>query len=274
MYNHFDEKTILKYFRDRQYLVNGKDISRVEVYYLPKEAELSASRVSLDTSFDLKKIEKVTDSGIRAILRGHLQEYGNDPKLAFSPEGISEMNRNIKNLNKGKDHKPILKVRVAEAFGMKFAVGYKGNKHKKFVEADKGTNLFYAVYADAEGNRTFKSIPFNEAVERLKNHLPVSDEKDDNGNQLLFILSPNDLVYIPEEGERVDVISDLSRIYKMVSSSTYQCFFIPSSIAFPIVDTTELGANNKAEKSWTGVMIKQKCIKIDIDRLGAITKIY
>lgn len=274
MYKRFDEKTILRYFKDRKNLVNGKDISSVEVYYLPAEADLSATRVSLDSSFDKKKIEKVTDSGIRAILLRHLQEYQDDPKIAFTPDGIAEMNRNIKRLNNGHDHKPILKVRVAESFGMKFAVGYTGNKTKKFVEADKGTNLFFAVYADAEGNRSFRSIPFNEAVERMKNNLPVASSEDENGNKLLFTLSPNDLVYVPEEGEHVDKISDLSRVYKMVSSSGNRSFYIPQSIAYPIEDTTELGANNKAEKTWTGTMIKQCCVRLSINRLGEITKIY
>ena len=274
LYKRFDEKNILRYFKDRKYLVNGKDISRVDVYYLPDEANLSASRTMLDTSFDKKKIEKVTDSGIRAILLRHLQEYNEDPKMAFTPDGIAEMNRNIKRLNNGHDHKPILKVRVAEAFGMKFAVGYNGNKKKKFVEADKGTNLFFAVYADADGNRSFRSIPFNEAVERLKGNLPVAPAEDEEGNKLLFTLSPNDLVYIPEEGEHVDKITDLSRVYKMVSSSKNQCFYIPQSIAYPIEDTTELGNNNKAEKSWSGVMIKQCCIKLSVNRLGEITRLH
>ncbi len=274
MYKRFDEKTILRYFKDRKYLVNGKDISRVEVFFLPEEADLSATRVTLDDSFDKKKIEKVTDSGIRSILLRHLQEYKDDPKIAFTPEGIAEMNRNISRLNNGHHHKPILKVRVAESFGMKFPVGYSGNKAKKFVEADKGTNLFFAVYVDADGNRSFRSIPFNEAVERMKNNMPVAPAEDESGNKLLFTLSPNDLVYIPEEGEHVDKITDLSRVYKMVSSTGNRSFFIPSSIAYPIEDTTELGNNNKAERTWSGTMIKQRCIKLSVNRLGTITRIY
>jgi len=274
MYKGFDEKIILRYFKDRKYMANGKEISKVEVYYLPEKAELSATRNVLDTSFDKKKIEKVTDSGIRAILLRHLENNGNDAKIAFSPDGIETMNRNIKLLNNGKGHKPILKVRVAEALGMKFSVGETGNKRKKYVEADKGTNLYFAVYADTDGNRDFKSIPFNEAVERLKNGLSVAPEEGADGKKLLFTLSPNDLVYIPEEGEHVDGIHNLSRVYKMVSSTGNQCFFIPFSIAYPIENPKELGANNKAEKTWSGIMIKQQCMKLEINRLGEVTKIY
>lgn len=59
----------------------------------------------------------------------------------------------------------------------------------------------------------------------------------------------------------------------MVSSSGNQCFFIPVNIANAIVPILELGANNKAEKSWEGNMIKSICIPIKVDRLGNIIKI-
>lgn len=65
--------------------------------------------------------------------------------MAFSPDGIEAMNLHIASLNGGKPHQPIYKVRVYEKAD-KFPVGCKGNKSDKFVEAAKGTNLFFAVY--------------------------------------------------------------------------------------------------------------------------------
>lgn len=274
LYKKFDKKTILKYFKDRKYLINGKDISRVEIYCLPEQTNLSASRVSLDESFDKKKIESITDSGIRKILLRHLEINHNDPKLAFSPDGIAEMNKNIKELNDGKYHQPIIKVRKSEAFGLKFPIGQRGRKSMKFVEADKGTNLFFAIYSDEEGNREFESIPLNVAVERLKNHLPVAPESLENGKRLLFSLSPNDLVYMPEKDENIGNITELNKLYKMVSATGNRSFYIPMAIAYPIEDTTELGPNNKAERDKNGNMIKSRCVKIEVNRLGIITKIH
>ena len=119
----YEKKTILKYFKDRKYKVGKKDISRIEIYYTPDVADLSAKRVMLDTSFDEKTIKSITDTGIQKILLQHLANNGNDPKIAFTPEGIAYMNAHIKELNNGKDHKPILKVRKTESFGLKFPVG-------------------------------------------------------------------------------------------------------------------------------------------------------
>ena len=65
------------------------------------------------------------------------------------------MNRNILILNKGKKHQPIYKVRVYEK-AEKFTVGQKGNKRTKFVEAAKGTNLFFAIYETEEIDKDTK----------------------------------------------------------------------------------------------------------------------
>ena len=62
------------------------------------------------------------------------------------------------------------------------------------------------------------------------------------------------------------------RIYKMVSSSGNQCFFIKSEVANTIVNKMEYSPLNKMEKSLDGIMIKQYCLKIKVNRLGNITK--
>jgi Uncharacterized protein conserved in bacteria len=271
-YHKFDAKIILKYFKDRKNELNGKDISKVIVYYTPEVPELSASRIAIDDTFDEKKINAVTDSGIRNILLNHFKANDSDPKLAFSADGISRMNQNLKKLNGGKDHKPIIKVRKSETLGMKFSIGERGNKNKKYVEADKGTNLFFAIYADKDGNRSFESIPFNESLECMKNNLPVAKDINDKSEKLQFVLSPGDLVVVTDENGTVPNMEN-AKIYKMMSSSDKDCFFIPQSVAMPIVKTAELGSNNKSEKSWDGVAIKKNCFKLILDRLGNVEKI-
>lgn len=195
----------------------------------------------------------MTDTGIQKILLRHLEANDNKPELAFSPEGIEEMNKNIVQLNNGRFHQPIYKVRIYETKGLKFNIGTTGAKTTKFVEAAQGTNLFFAVYLDSDGKRNYESVPLNIVVERLKQGMSPVPETNENGDRLLFHLSPNDFVYVPTEEElesgRVNMPIDNSRIYKMVSASGSQCFFVPYFIASPIVPTTELGANNKSERS-------------------------
>ena len=202
--------------------------------------------------------------------------------MAFSPEGVEAMNKNIVALNDGKWHQPIYKVRVYEKAD-KFAVGQTGNKSAKYVEAAKGTNLFFAIYeTEVEDKntreiikkRSYATIPLNVVIDRQKCGLPSAPE-DENGNLPKFVLSPNDLVYVPtkEEIQNGNTIPlDKTRIYKMVSCTGNQCFFIQFHVANVIVDKYEYSAMNKMERAITGEMIKEICIPIQIDRLGNIIK--
>lgn len=249
--------------------VSGKiELPRVKV---SKGKILTATRKSLDTSFNAKTILSITDTGIQKILLNYLKAKGN-PELAFSPEGIEEMNQNISLYNDGKPHQPILKVRVFEQ-GSKFPLGETGNKTTKYVEAAKGTNLFFGVYEDNQGKRSYGTIPLNLVIERQKQGLNSVPETNEKRHRLLFSLSPNDLVYVPNEDEDIDEGNlDVNRIYKVVSFSGSQMFCVRQDVATSIVYKLEFSSLNKMERTIDGIMIKEICIKLKVDRLGNISK--
>ncbi|MEG0725990.1 MAG: hypothetical protein RR485_08120 [Mucinivorans sp.] len=178
---------------------------------------------------------------------------------------------NIFELNGRKPHKPIFKVRWYETLGAKFPVGATGNKTTKFVEAQQGTNLFFAVYANAEGKRTYATIPLRIAIEQQKQGFrPAQDTIDGGESHLIFTLSPNDLIYVPTEDQiglplSVDEI-DRERIYKVVSFSDKQLFAIPHSVAQVICDKVEYTTSNKMLMSQE----REILIPLDVDRLGNI----
>lgn len=291
----YDAKQIKKYVEDNRDVWSDVDIKKVEVIYYTKETNCRyfATRKPLDTSFDLKRIESITDSGIREILRRHLSACDNKPDVAFSPDGIDELNKNMTALNNGVPHKPIFKVRVYEQAD-KFAVGQTGNKPKKFVEAAKGTNLFFAVLGTEHMNaetgkqeiiRSYLTIPLNVVIDcqkkhgaqwrnRLEYYLKEKQLIEPNV-VLLFTLSPNDLVYLPKnsaswnENESIDI----ERIYKVVSFTGSQFMCVRYNVATPIVNKMEFSSLNKMERALTGEMIKESCVPIRVDRLGNIIEI-
>ena len=278
----FDEKKITKFFETNHDVWQDVNLKKIPIYYFTQDTKdrYYASRESLNEDFNEKKIEKITDSGIKKILKQHLAENNDDPKIAFSPEGIERMNQDIVRLNNNRFHQPIKKVRTCEKAEGKFAVGNKGVKQAQFVEAEKGTNLFFAIYKTEKTDpktqeisvqRTYATIPLNEVIQRLKNKLsPVPQNEE--GKDALFVLSPNDLVYLPTPAEirqgAVNQPLDRNRIYKMVSATRNQCFFIPERIAKVIVDKIEFGSMNKVERAQSGEMIKEYCVPIKFDRLG------
>src|SRR5690606_38122582 len=227
----------------------------------------------------------ITDTGIQKILQNYLLSKDGNSELAFSPEGIEDMNKNIEKYNDGKPHQPIYKVRIFET-GSKFPLGQAGNKKNKYVEAAKGTNLFFAIYQDENGKRNYATIPLHEVIERQKQGLSSVPEINEKGHQLLFFLSPNDLVYVPNEDENISSIDfnnlrkeQAEKIYKMVSSSGSECYFVQANISSLVKSYDakskigELGSVNKLETTLDGLIrIKEKCIRLKADRLGNISK--
>ena len=326
-----DAKYIKKYVEDNKDVWSDIDIKKIKVYYFTKDIKdkngvvkdrYFATRFMSDLAgymsgikdYDkaIAKIEGITDTGIQKILKAHLQTKNNNPEVAFSADGIDEMNHDIVNLNSGKPHKPIYKVRRYES-GNKYSIGQKGCKVKKFVEADKGTNLFFVVYTidkldkktgDIEKIRTYTTVPLNIVIDCQKQYQKewkvaldkVLKEKEfvDKEAVLHFILSPNDLVYVPTSDELRNGINadkiDKSRVYKFVDSSGIQANFVPSNISKTIFSITkddqkkmfgcykyniqnEIGVGSRPSKSQnaiSGEMIKEMCIPIKIDRLGNV----
>lgn len=260
----------------------------------PKGKIATTTRVDLSSITNDKQFEKVIDGPPKEILKKHLLSYTDEKgkvnyEGAFDAVGIQALNANIKLLNNGKFHMPIFKVKQYE-IGSKFPVGAYGNKGAKYVEAAKGTNLFFAIYYnEKKQKRVFDTVPLNEVIEHQKQvaHLPAEQRtpiqpKAELG-KFLFTLSPNDLVYVPTAEElqsphlvQVDSLTSEqgNRIYKMVSCTGNRAFYIKYNVAKTIVDKFEYSALNKMERSLGGEMIKEVCWKLEINRLGQITKIY
>lgn len=268
----WDDKEITKFFKEK------KDGNKVKVWTFGNGKRVFATRFlsnladifgKLTDEAKIKdKIAEITDTGIQKILLNHLQMWPGGCDTAFSAEGLQWLNENISALNDGKRHKPILKVRRTEASEAKQPIGEAGNKNLKFVEADKGTNLFFAVYSDGNGGRAFATIPLRNAIDRRLQGRSIVPEVDEKGNKLLFSLSPMDLVYVPVHGETS--IEDKNRIYRLVSSRGRQAFFIPANVAKVIADKKEFNSSNKIEYIG-GLSIKSVCLPLNVDRLGNVT---
>lgn len=284
----YDEKQIKKYFSTEKDIWADINLQKIEVYYYTNDTPYNyyATRTAPGDWLDEKSIrEKVTDTGIQKILLAHLAQYNGDAKEAFSADGIEKMNQNIVALNGGVPHKPIYKVRKYEKAD-KFAVGEIGSKAKKYVEADKGTNLFFAIYVmkdnDGKEVRSYATIPLKVIIDCQKQGKQewklLLDQWVHENNivpanaTLKYILSPGDLVYVPTteelESKNYNLVKD--RIYKLVSSTGNRSFYIPYMVALSIIDKIEYTQLNKMERAITGEMIKETCVPIHIDRLGNI----
>lgn len=288
-----DVKKIKKHLKDNPLKIEDKTVEEIQVYEFTKGA--TATRIALTKSFNKNHLNSITDSGIRAILLKHLNNYldvNGKPQydLAFNSDGVEALNKNIVALNNGKKHQPIYKVRLYQE-GTRFPISdnIDSPKSKKYVEAAKGTNLFFAIYWDEEKQkRNYDSVPLNEVIEYQK-EIANSPKEERNPilpkeelGKFLFTLSPNDLVYVPdtEELENPNLVNfknlckdQFDRIYKMVSCTGNRCYYIPHRVAQVIVDQKEYLKKNKIELDPNNTPIKSICWKLETDRLGHILKV-
>ena len=108
----------------------------------------------------------------------------------------------------------------------------------------------------------------------------------------LFSLSPNDLVYVPTEDEvNLNLIDfknlkkeQVHRIYKFtdfIHANVSDLLFNmnkkeqeKNGIKFPVQNEIGLGSpQSKNQNAIDGLQIKSNCLKLEIDRLGNITKL-
>lgn len=298
------EKNISEAIQYIDLLVN--DVIKVAI-----QDKLSENPVIDDIEIDGKRIKEV-DVYTRTLKldEDDLDKVKHNPQLAFSTDGIKEMNKNIKELNGGKDHKPIYKVRLYTAMGNKFPVSEEnGVKNKKIVNTSAGSNFYCGVYENKETKeRKFLVPTLRETIQNLKDgNSPCPHKYPDTFENYyrLFDLIPNDLVYVPTKDEieneiSVDFINlnseQKNRIYKFRDGSINEkgivAFkFMPFYIASMIYKLPkngkkiflENGKQLKGEVTLTAdvdksqntiddeVQIRKVCWKLQVDRLGNIT---
>ena len=223
----------------------------------------------------------------------HIGEYNNDPKEAFSSEGLDKLNK--KAIDNPKIRKPIYTVTRLDGTVNENDI-FKGS----FYEADKGAMAYFIMYENQKTRlrEGFQSIPTHKAIERItdKTKSGISDEKEGYD---LIVLSPGDLVYVPtkEETEKINLGGEIEkaidwknknqvseRIYQMRKSTGTSCYFLKSNIANLILPYSEydkenkkkygeFGSQNLLETSIDDITIKDVCIKLNVNRVGSILPI-
>lgn len=275
-----DEKVILKYFTDNP--ITDADGNNIEKMDLLCFVDYASKRRTIDDKFTADVINKMPDAGLDKnwltnLLKSHLAEaqYNNSPTLAFKGEGLEQLYKKANALGKP----PINKVTVKD--------GEAKNKialHNYLLEGSAGVNQYFLVEistvidkktSEEKKIRKYSTPPFLECIDRLAKGLTIHDEVPDTK---YIVLSPGDIVYVPNEGEihnQIDWSNKkqlVERIYMMKSSTAYTCYFLPVSVSSIIAkgEFESLGKSEKTKEIDRPLTIKENFIKLKIDRLGNI----
>lgn len=270
--------------KGKSFILGGKEYEKIAIAeFVPYKAK----RVKVDTSFNEDKISKIPyadKSRIPILLREHLREFGK-PTEAFSEEGLEK-------LAKKNNNKPIRTVTVTD--GRLTDEHYENLFGNKYVESDKGSIAYFVIYENEKTHERSKmlSVSAHIVASRITQGKPIVEPME--GHKIIM-LQPNDLVYVPTDEEWSEIKQGNKnainwsdnrkinlRIYKMVKSTGSSCYFIPSQISKLILPYDqyeekgkkigELESQNCSEKTMDDdkINIKERCIKLHVDRLGNI----
>lgn len=263
---------------------NGEPVTSYRVATLKP---FSAKRVPLNDSFDAKKIGKIPYADDREVigdkkqtipqlLLEHLKLYGENPKLAFSNEGLEALDK--------KAGRRIRKVTIKEDVGIKIPM--------RHTLVESGSNAYFVFYEDpGTKERTgFSTLSSFEVVRRKLNGEPLFEHIE---GKTLHIYQVGDIVYVPtpveqeklKSGLQPSEVIDLSnknlllkRLYKVVKFTTSRIYFAPLVLAKLIVDkeiNSSGGANIESLRLdvdiQSSISIRTICIKINTDRLGNLS---
>ncbi len=257
-----NEAKIKKYLKVHPLEIEGKEIGKIDIRV--KNDKLATSKLKLDASVKKGQLEKIVDVNLRTKLLKHLEMNEGKSDVAFSDTGLARFNQNR--------HNAVKTVKVKQDLGIAFPLGESEYTRHKYGKGARGTNLYFVIYRDIKTGKHFidkhSTMSFNDLLDIEKAQEEYAQHKE--GYEYI-LLSPGDLVYLNDESGNTNLSSvNPSNIYKCVSFSKAQCFFVPHHASVPLLDGKEFSGENKMERSLDGIMIKSCCNIIKVDRLGTI----
>jgi len=244
--------------------------------------------------FDNKKEDAFSAEGILS-LNKKLAEKKNKKNEAAPHTPISSVKVFYRDPTK------IKKKKGEEEFGDALQKLDRNRAFNQSLYVKTGDNYLFAVM-EKGGNRFFDLITFFDAANLLKEGLNnARDKKSFNKERFfenhfrelhklgkvdkVFFLKQGDPVYMPSEEEEVITDSDSplfenfwrnkaersKNIHYVTKYSGNEIYFINNRVADSIVRGKEFGTQN-AYQNIGGRSIKQYCIKLNIDRLGNVSK--
>lgn len=232
------------------------------------------------------KIEKVIDCHIRQILYNRLEEYGNDPKKAFSN---LEENPIWMNKEKGIQIKRVTISGPANVYALHDKHDMSGipilSSRGEPIPSDfvsLSNNHHIAIYMDSDGNLQEQPVPFMEAVARVSLGDPIIDKtyRVKDGWKFLFSMKQNEYFVFPNnetgfDPNTIDLLNPTNyhtisqNLYRVQALSTKDYWF-RHHLETSIVDNNDL-----KDITWKRIRNTNNLkgiVKVRIDHLGNIVQ--
>lgn len=253
----------------------------------------SRKDITPDNFKDIKNIEKVIDVSIRNIMKERLEAFQGNAKAAFSN---LEKNPIWLNEEKGISIKRVTISGVKNAEALHYKMDHFGqlilDANNNKIPADfvsTSNNHHVAIYRDEAGNLQETIVSFFEAVERVRQGLPVIDKTFNQhlGWKFLFTMKQNEYFVFPGEGfdpKEIDLMNPANN--KIISPNLYRVqtisvvkygnntqrdFKFRHHLETSVADKTEL--KNIAYKQIKSLAPLENIVKIRVNHIGRVVKV-
>ena len=290
-------KRLREFNNDPQKAFTGKNSLIKNPVYLDEQQTSfvpeKVKTVSLETIYTIRKevspdlnLDKVIDVKVRTVLQNRLNEFGGDPKKAFS-----NLDENPIWLNEEKEiaikRVTITGISNAESLHDKkdkdgnLILDKNGNKQPvDFVNT--GNNHHVAVYRDEKGDLQENVISFFEAVTRANLGMPIIDKdyKKSEGWQFLFSMKQNEYFIFPNEKtgfnpKEIDLLDSDNYAYISPNLFRVQKFTIKDYFFRHHLETNVENNNLLKGITWirTGLNGIENIVKVRVNHIGEIVSV-
>lgn len=183
--------------------------------------------ITPDNFKDFKSTDKVIDIGLKTILENRLNEFGGDPKKAFS--NLDE-NPIWQNKEKGIAIKRVTISGISSAQSLHTKKDHLGNEildeNSKPIPVDfvsTGNNHHVAIYEDEKGNLQEEIVTFFDAVIRKNEGFSIINKNHSSGWKFLFTMKKNEFFIFPSENfnpNEIDLLNPMN--YSLISPNMYK----------------------------------------------------
>ena len=292
------KQRLAEFDNDPKKAFSGKNALSKNSLYINNGADKVPEKIKLiwfETQYTIRKeispdlkIDKVIDKGVQTILKKRLEDFGGDPKKAFT--NLDE-NPIWLNKDKGISIKRVVITGVNNAIPIHTKKDHNGKpildtegKEQPIDFVSTGNNHHVAIYRDQDGNLQEEVVSFYEAVARVNAGVPIVDRNKEN-LEFLFTMKQNEYFVFPTEDFNPDEIDLLNpdnaslispHLFRVQKISTKNYVF-NHHLETKAVD----GELLKKRKELAGVTYNfiwnpaklENLIKVRINHLGKVVKV-
>lgn len=268
-----------KKFKIKTFSPRGK-LHKETFYGLRKNPDTNSdvfvNRVPIESIDTLKRVEKIMDKTLRNMIKNYLLKnnlVNNDGKITkgsfvqITTDG--HINYNIFLKNKRGKPVPIKKIRIFEESANKRPIA---NSQNKWVET--GNNHHAEIYKNSKGKYYQILVPFWDAVDRIKNGLPVYHDPNKR-DDLITTIQQNDIfaLGIPEDLEPQSINNINKYLYRVQKISFSRKLESPYYTFRHLLASTINFEKQEIRITSFDKFKSYNPYKVYINNLGEITKI-